>query len=175
MLYFMYMENMKGKSLWTFLAVVLIVAGVVFLLMNRKPALAPGINTNLAIGGESGDIALDANLGNVGIEDISAGSVNAGKPAPTISYAGALAKYKNARIQLDKMCQAVPHNVTYKNGANIMIDNRAPIARTVKIGAEFSIKAWGFKIVKISSAKLPATWLIDCDKSQNVATILIQK
>lgn len=164
-----------NKKLWIYLVIVLAIAGLIFFLISKRSALAPGINTDSATGGESGDIALDANLGNIGIEDISTGSVNAGKSAPTISYANALIRYKNTRIQLDKMCQAVPHNVTYKNGANIMIDNRAPVARTVKVNAVFPIKAWGFKIVKISSVKLPATWLVDCDKSQNVATILIQR
>jgi len=56
-----------------------------------------------------------------------------------------------------------------------MIDNRAPVARTVKVGSTFPIKAYGFKIVNLSSATLPATWYVDCDSSQNVATILIQK
>jgi hypothetical protein len=55
-----------------------------------------------------------------------------------------------------------------------MIDNRSEVARTVKVGSSFGIKAWGFEIVKLSSATLPATWYVDCDKSQNVATILIQ-
>lgn len=108
-------------------------------------------------------------------EDVSEGSVHVGAPAPSISYSEALLKYKDARIQLDKICQANPNNVTYKNNTSIMIDNRAPVARTVKVGSTFTIKAWGFKIVKLYSPTLPATWYVDCDKSQNVATILIQK
>lgn len=123
----------------------------------------------------SAPVATDNNQGSVPTEDVSAGSVNANVPTATISYANALLKYKDARIQLDTNCQASPNNVTYKNGANIMIDNRAPVARTVKVGSTFSIKAYGFKIVKLSSATLPATWYVDCDGSQNVATILIQK
>lgn len=96
-------------------------------------------------------------------------------PIATISYAQALQKYKNARIQLDKDCRANPTNSTYKNGADIMLDNRAPVDRIVKVGFSFSIKAWGFKIVKLGSATLPATWYVDCGNSKNVATILIQK
>jgi hypothetical protein len=109
------------------------------------------------------------------VEDTSAGSVNTTAKTPSISYANALVKYKDTRIQLDKTCQATPNNVTYKNNTTIMVDNRAPVVRTVKIGSTYSIKAYGFKIIKLSSTTLPMTWLMDCDKSQNVATILLQK
>ena len=107
-------------------------------------------------------------------EDVSTGSVNTGAAA-SIAYTEALVKYKDARIQLEKNCQASPDKGTFKNGTNIMIDNRAPVSRTVKVGSTFTIKAYGFKIVNLSSATLPATWYVDCDTSQNVATILIQK
>ncbi|TSC78089.1 MAG: hypothetical protein G01um101424_223 [Parcubacteria group bacterium Gr01-1014_24] len=109
------------------------------------------------------------------VENANDGSVNVTFPATSISYAQALVKYKDARLQLDQECRATPANVTYKNNTNIMIDNRAPISRAVKVGSVFSIKAYGFKIVKLSSLTLPATWYVDCDKSQNVAAILIQK
>jgi|SRR3989338_9543454 len=108
-------------------------------------------------------------------EDVSTGSVNVSTPSAPVAYAEALVKYKDARIQLDNTCQASPNKTTFKNGTNIMIDNRAPVARTVKVGSTFPIKAYGFKIVNLSSATLPATWYVDCDSSQNVATILIQK
>jgi hypothetical protein len=108
-------------------------------------------------------------------EDTSAGSINVGVSAASLSYANALVTYKSARLQLDEKCQAVPNKMTFKNNAYLMIDNRAPVARTVKVGSVFSVKAWSFKIVKLSSVKLPATWLVDCGTSQNVATVLIQK
>jgi hypothetical protein len=95
--------------------------------------------------------------------------------AATLSYTDALAKYEDVRIQLDDNCRANPNKVTFKNGTSIMIDNRASVARTVTVGSTFSLKAYDFKIVKLSSAVLPVTWYLDCDKSQNVATILIQK
>lgn len=115
-----------------------------------------------------------------GEEDITAGSVNAGvsSGAISLSYKDALVAYKDRRIQLNNqngLCQAVPNNVTYKNGTNIMIDNRSPQARTVKLGTTFTIKGYSYKIVNVSSAILPATWLLDCGGQQNVATILIQR
>ena len=110
------------------------------------------------------------------VEDVSKGSVNhVVKKVPSISYADALIKYKEARIQLDDDCQAFPNNVTYKNGTSIMIDNRAGVARTVKVGSLYTVKAYNFKIIKLSSTKLPETLLVDCDTYKNVATILVQE
>lgn len=112
----------------------------------------------------------------VSTEDTTAGSINtATKPVALMSYAKALQVYKDRRIQLNTLCQAFPNNVTYKNGTDIMIDNRANVARTVKLGSVYTIKAYGFKIVHLSATKLPTTFLLDCDKQQNVATILLQK
>ncbi|OGI67505.1 hypothetical protein A2823_02060 [Candidatus Nomurabacteria bacterium RIFCSPHIGHO2_01_FULL_41_91] len=149
---------MQNKNLWIGLVVVLIVV-VVFWFVGKS----------------SVPVVVDDNAIVDSTEDTSEGSVNVGAPAASISYANALVKYKDARIQLEKTCQASPDKGTFKNGTNIMIDNRAPVARTVKVGSVFPIKAYGFKIVNLSSSNLPATWYVDCDKSQNVATILIQK
>ena len=143
------------------LIVVLALVGFALWSLNKNPA--PIVTDNTKNGQEV-----------IPTEDTSVGSVNANAPT-SITYAQALVKYKDARIQLNNICQASPNNVTYKNNTSIMLDNRAPVDRTVKVGFVFNIKAWGFKIIKLSSAKLPATWLVDCDTSQNVATILIQK
>jgi len=163
------MENIenKNKNLWIGLGVVLvIVVGIIIWSMsNANPAVAPTVE-------EDTTTPLTEPIPQ---EDKSTSGVNNSPTASTLSYANALIKYKDARIQLDNNCQATPHNLTFKNGTNIMIDNRASVARIVKVGSIFTIKGYGFKIVKLSSATLPATWLVDCGKSQNVATILIQK
>lgn len=156
----------NNKNLWIGLVVVLVVVIIIWLVNKNSPSVSTEEGAN------NDQTALSPD---VSIEDISEGSVNVGSPAAIISYANALVKYKDARIQLNTSCQAIPNNVTFKNGANIMVDNRSPVARTVKIGSVFSVKAWGFKIVKLNSATLPVTWLVDCDRSQNVATVLIQK
>lgn len=97
----------------------------------------------------------------------------------TMSYTNALALYKdNLRIQVSgaDFCQVTPNNVMYKNGTSIMIDNRSSITRNIKIGnTSYSIPGYGFKIVKLSSATLPITLLMDCGTQQNVAKILLQK
>ena len=150
----------QNKNLWIGVGVVLVV--VLGLVYWSKSSPAP-------VAEENTPAVVDST------EDTGVGSVNTGSGAASISYANALVKYKNARLQLDKNCQASPDQMTFKNNSYLMVDNRAPVSRTVKVGSVFNIKAYGFKIVKLSSAKLPATWLVDCDKSQNVSTITIQK
>ena len=113
-------------------------------------------------------------------EDLSDGSIDAPAPgvaAASIAYADALVKYANERIQLGtrQLCTATPDSVMYTNNTVIMIDNRAPVARTLHIGGMYSVKAYGFKLIKLSSATLTITWLKDCNSQQNVATILLQK
>ena len=90
-------------------------------------------------------------------------------------YGDALALYKEKRIQLNDKCQASPNVSTYGNNTSIMIDNRSAVKRSVVLGSSFTIPAYGFKIVSLSSKDLPKTLLLDCDESQNVATVLIQK
>ena len=110
------------------------------------------------------------------VEDVSAGSVNSAvKKVPSISYADALIKYKDARIQIDDSCQAFPNTVTYKTGTSIMIDNRSSASHTLRIGSLYAVKPYNFKIIKLTSSTLPMTYLVDCDGAQNVATILLQK
>ena len=144
------------------LVVVLALVAYALWSMKSSPAI-PSTDTNQVV-----DTTTGANNGNGN----GNGNVNTNTP---LSYSDALAIYKNARIQLDTACRASPSNITYKDGTSIMIDNRAPVARTVKVNSVYTIPAYGFKIIKLSSAILPATWLIDCDKSQNVATIIIQE
>ncbi len=152
-------DKNEHKNLWISLAVALVVLVLLFWWIQRSPG-----------GGLSSE-----NSEMQSTEDTSEGSINKAAPKAALSYQQALTKYKNARIQLDKTCQAIPNNVTYKSGSSVMIDNRSSMARTVKLGSSFSIKAWGFKIVKLEPQTVPATWFMDCDKSQNVATVLIQK
>ena len=140
------------------LIVVLVLVGFGLWWMKNPPENA-AVN-NSPTSGENGTVA---------------GGGNTPSSGAVISYQNALAQFKDARIQLDNNCQATPNRMTFKNGSNIMIDNRSDKARTVKVGSTFTIDPWGFKIVRLVSSTLPATWYVDCGNSQNVATILIQK
>lgn len=115
-------------------------------------------------------------------EDISAGSADApttaGVAPVTLSYQQALTTYANRRIQFDTMCQATPNAAVFAAGQNIMLDNRSPDTRTIHLGSlgSVSIKGYGFKIVNLSLAGLTANALaVDCDASQSVAIITVQK
>ena len=154
-------KNIKTKSILIVVAViVIIVASLFFYKKASMPAIDPVVD----------DIQIEST------EDVATSTAKK-ISTPTISYKDALVLYKDKRIQLGlgDVCSATPNNVTYKNGTSIMIDNRAPISRTIKLGTTYSIKPYGFKIIKLTSSKLPVTWLMDCNKQQNVATVLVQK
>ena len=167
--------KMSTKSwVWTIVGVIVV---IVLVLWVRHMSNSVVVNTN-----NTGTNPVDQTaLTSTGTEDLTTGDVNApavtGGKAVSLSYTEALAKYANARLQLDTTCQALasPSNLVFKNNSMLMVDNRAPVARTVHIGSVFSIKAYGFKIIELSSAKLPATLLVDCGTAQNVATITIEK
>jgi len=148
--------NNLGTWVWSVVVLVIIIALVTFFVFSNKQTVEQ-VTTEP-------DSTQD-----ISTQDIGAGAV-------PLSYANALIKYADRRIQLDTACQAHPNNVTYKDNTGIMIDNRSAKARTVKVGTTFNIKPWGFKIVVLPDIYLASkTILIDCDQSQNIATILIQE
>jgi len=157
------MEKNKIKILtWVLVAVVVIIIIVLFFIFSNKQTVNQ-ITTNDSSTTQSESV-----------QDIS--NQDTGVTATAISYANALVKYADRRIQLDTACQAYPNTITYKDNTGVMIDNRSPQTRTVKVGTTFTIKPWGFKIVVLPDVYLKSkTILVDCDGSQNVATVLIQE
>jgi hypothetical protein len=164
------MEKGNNKNTWIWIVVAVLVVVAVIIAVKMKKA-----DTTTAV-----QTPADTNAVQV-TEDTTDGSVDApatkGVTPVSISYQNALIKYKDYRIQLapGATCAASPNSVTYKNGATIMIDNRGSTTRTLKIGSMYSVKGYGFKIIKLSAATLPAKLLVDCGAQQNVATILLQK
>ena len=111
-------------------------------------------------------------------EDVSTGDVNAANPgAAPLAYDQALVTYANARIQFDENCAATPTKATFTNGSLVMLDNRSDMSRDIHLGSlgDVTIKAWGFKIVSLTSSLLPNDMAVDCGSQQNVAIISIQK
>jgi len=165
------MENKNNSLVWWIVGVIVIAGFITWIVSANQAAPAPA---------ETATTTADATLqAPESVEDLSVGSVDAstaiGANPAGISYGQALIAYANRRIQLDSKCQAEPNQVTYKNNTNIMIDNRSAIARTVHVGNYYPIKAFGFKVINLSLAKLPGTFYLDCGTGQNEATILIQK
>jgi hypothetical protein len=109
------------------------------------------------------------------IANNTANNPNTYVPNEQLNYSQALERYNARRIQLDASCQSSPRGMSVKNGTHIMIDNRSNMNRTIILDTAYNIPAYGFKIVQIKSSALPATWLLDCDNFQNVATILVEK
>ncbi len=154
----------KNVKMWIWIIVILVVLGVIFFVVSNKQTVNPvttGSNNTVATEPESA-------------QDIASSDI--GVAAAPISYRDALVKYADRRIQLDKNCQANPNTVTYKDNTGVMIDNRSAKTRTVKVGTTFTIKPYSFKIVVLPDVYLKAkTLLVDCDQSQNVATIVVQE
>ncbi|OGG62867.1 hypothetical protein A3C21_02355 [Candidatus Kaiserbacteria bacterium RIFCSPHIGHO2_02_FULL_59_21] len=156
------MDIVKNKGLWIALGIIIIVALIFFAAQGGQ-----------GIGGDAGSAAQGETEST---EDVSAGSANAGLGAAPLSYQQALAKYADHRIQFDATCQANPSTITYKDNTGLMLDNRSPVARTIKLLNAHTVKAWGFKIVTLPDTyRASKTILVDCDGSQNVATILVQE
>src|SRR3989344_2701949 len=154
----------NNLKIWGLIVVALvIIATVIFFVSQNKQIFVTEVN----------DSATTEPAESVQDSDQAAGITIDASP---ISYANALVKYADRRIQLDKDCRAYPSNVTYKDNTGIMIDNRSPKTRTVIVGTTFTIKPYGFKIVILPDIYLKSrTILVDCDQSQNVATILVQE
>jgi hypothetical protein len=152
----------KNSRTWIWIIVILIIAVALFFVFGNKQAANP-ITPITPVTTEPESVQ------DVNDQDTIAKVVS-------LSYADALVQYADRRIQLDKTCQAHPNSVTYKDNTGIMIDNRSPETRTIKVGTTFTIKPYGFKIIVLPDVYLESkTILVDCDGSQNVATILIQE
>ncbi|OGZ67072.1 MAG: hypothetical protein A3D35_02795 [Candidatus Staskawiczbacteria bacterium RIFCSPHIGHO2_02_FULL_34_9] len=149
----------KNIKMWIWAVVGIIILIALYFIFNNMQA--PETNNETTTNTES-------------VQDISSGDV--GIAATSISYANALVKYSDRRIQLDTNCQAHPNMVNYKDNTGVMIDNRSPETLTVKIGTTFTIKPYGFKIVVLPDVYLASkTIFVDCNGSQNVATIVVQE
>lgn len=92
------------------------------------------------------------------------------------TYTKLTVEYKDRRIQFDMNCQAIPNNITYKNGTKVMFDNRSGDARIITVGGvKYNFAGYGYKILTLSSNTLPKTLLISCGAAVNVGQILLQR
>ena len=118
-----------------------------------------------------------------GIEDISDGSINTPKKTTKtttpevrlLPYHEALGLYMGRRIEITDECQVVPNFMTLRNNTKVMIDNQSKSLKTIKIDKTMTVKEQGFKIINLSSSKLPAKLAMSCDALHSVATIIIEK
>lgn len=161
------MEPLKSKKsmIWVLVLIVVIIVALSFIAQSNKKT---GDDVNNY--GELSKVDVEGTEDTTPVTTPVAVSTTA-----SLTYQQALAKYKTNRIQFDPTCQAIPNNMTFKNGTTVMLDNRSAVARTININGPVALKAYGFRIVTLSSTTLPKTILVDCGTGQNVATILLQK
>lgn len=155
----------QNKNIWIIVGVIVVILVIIFMVKSSPKEENEQVPANMPAGNINPESKPTAEVsGTTQVEPVS------------IAYADALIKYKDRRIQLDKSCHASPRMVTYKDNTGIMVDNRSAQTRTVKIGTTFTIKPWDFQIVILPDIyKKSKTLLVDCDKAQNVATVLIQE
>ncbi len=105
-----------------------------------------------------------------------ANQLKTGTTSQAKAYTQLVNQYKDRRIQFDAGCQAIPSNITYKNGTTVMFDNRSGDARQIKIGSlTYSFAGYGWKILTLRSSTLPKTLMLNCGAGVNVGQILLQK
>lgn len=150
----------KLVTILILIVVALVVLLGVYWMYQGSPSIAPEVNNTQTAS-----------------EDNPVNETPASSPAASLSYANALITYADRRLQFDSACVATPNNVTYKNGTDIMLDNRSKTSRTISVnGQVYTIRAWGFRIIDLTTTKtLPQTMLVDCGNGQNQATIILQK
>ena len=101
-------------------------------------------------------------------------STTAAKEAYT--YTQAIVKYQDRRIEFDTNCQAKPVISTFKNGTEIMIDNRSAAKKNFAVdGKNYTIEGFDFKIITLTAKTFPKTIQIDCGNSKNNSNIYLQK
>lgn len=106
----------------------------------------------------------------------TAATVKSGTANQAQTYTRLVTEYKDRRIQFDMRCQAVPSNITYKNGTQVMFDNRSGDARVITIGGvKYNFPGYGYKIITLSSQTLPKNILLSCGAAVNVGQVLLQK
>ena len=160
------MENKKSFTLYYVVGVIVLVVVILFFSLKNTNVMNNPAYTNTT---DNTTLEPQSTLDTSGTTTGAAGA--------TISYTDALAKYADRRIQFNKICQATPNKVTYKDNTGVMLDNRSALARTIKVGTEvYSVKGYGFRIAVLPNVLLKSKSItVDCDKSNNVATILVQE
>ena len=153
------MQKMSKQTMWWVLGALVVIVIVIAVVMMKKKNQD---NASVSQNQETVTPAAES--------ETSTGTT------PNLSYTQALAKYGTNRIQIKADCQTVPNNVTYKSGTQVMFDNRSATSHTITFkGVKYVIAGYGYRVFTMTASTYPTTVLVDCDGSQNVATILIQR
>ncbi len=89
------------------------------------------------------------------------------------TYANLMLKYKGKMVQFNKECAVVTNKVTFKQGTDILLDNRDDTAAKIVIGSRtFNLPAYGYKVIDLPTI---GSFQLDCNKRLNVVTVSVQK
>ena len=88
-------------------------------------------------------------------------------------YANLMLKYKGKMVQFNKECAVITNKVTFKQGTDILLDNRDDTAAKIVIGSRtFNLPAYGYKVIDLPTI---GSYQLDCNKRLNVVTVSVQK
>ncbi len=97
--------------------------------------------------------------------------VSTGSGAGT--YANLMLKYKDRMVQFNPECAVVSNKVGFKQGTDILLDNRDNTAAKIVIGSRtFNLPAYGYKVIDLPTI---GSFQLDCNKRLNVVTVTVQK
>ncbi len=160
----------NSKIVWTVVAVVVIIILGIWIWTANSVSVTPVTDTGTATTTATTTVATTT---------VQAAEVGLTAGQPAIAYEDALSLYANERIQFSNpgataTCQALPTAVTFRSGVSFMLDNR--LDRTAVIhfttGVVYTLPAYSFEIITLNSIH---SYNVDCNASQNVVTVSIQK
>ncbi len=97
---------------------------------------------------------------------VSVGS-NAGK------YAEMVLKYKDRTLQFNAECAVVRNSYTFKQGTDVMLDNRDTAPAKIVVGSRtFNLQAQSYRVIDLGST---GTYRVDCNDRLNVVTVNVQQ
>ncbi len=152
----------KGNKIFWVIIAIVIVGGIVFL-NSRQTTVSPVTNTN---------------TNTPPSEVTNQPEVKPTTPVKTIttSYQEMVRKFEGKRIQINDSCQATPSSQTFKNGTQVMFDNRGSKAIKLTIdGVSYPTSAYTYRLITLTSKTLPHSVIINCNGQNNIAQFNLQQ
>jgi len=162
------MKNRKEDVIFISVLLALVLIFVIFKIIKGRKVEAPTVETTPILTPASPEQAVKPLI------------IRKKKKAviwPELSYSEEFAKYQKLGhvIQFNADCQSFHSNLAIANGSSVMFDNRANMKQTVTFGnSKFILDPYDFEIMTLEAPKIPTTYEVDCNGSQNVAILTIE-
>jgi hypothetical protein len=164
------MEPIKTKSkssMYVMVGLVAVLVVVGLWLSNKKsveevPVVTPVENTPSTPNPSS-------SAGSVSDPDKEGTSVGSGAG----KYATLMLTYKGRMIQFNKECAVITNKQGFKQGTDILLDNRDNTPVKIVIGSRtFNLPGYGYKVIDLPTI---GSFQLDCNQRLNVVTVTVQK